>query len=149
MKKLNQKGFAALEIILVVLLLAVISGAGYYVYTSRHDSKTSSPAPAKQSQKMLTYTSKEHHSSFTYPENWKIAKQIERPDGSGAGTEVFLITSPSGKVSVRWTGGISGIGGACNPIEDRNDPQFVPDLSLCPKYVVNSSVKIKNADLYE
>lgn len=39
-KPLNQKGFTALETVLIIVVLAVIGGAGYYVYHQNHKTKT-------------------------------------------------------------------------------------------------------------
>jgi hypothetical protein len=48
MIKLNQKGFAVLEVVLVILALVAVGAAGYYVYQSKQDkSGYSSNAPKK------------------------------------------------------------------------------------------------------
>ena len=57
MKKLNQKGFTAIEAILILVIVAIIGGTGFYVYNSNKKSdKTSettestiaqSPAPTE------------------------------------------------------------------------------------------------------
>ncbi|PJE65465.1 hypothetical protein COU91_01495, partial [Candidatus Saccharibacteria bacterium CG10_big_fil_rev_8_21_14_0_10_47_8] len=40
----NQKGFTLIESLLVVLILAVVGFAGYYVWHTRHESNKSSNA---------------------------------------------------------------------------------------------------------
>jgi prepilin-type N-terminal cleavage/methylation domain-containing protein len=54
MKQQNQKGFSAIELLLVMLIVAVLGFTGYYVYHNQHTAKavvvkttsTSSPAAA-------------------------------------------------------------------------------------------------------
>lgn len=40
MKKLNNKGFGAIEVILIVVIIGLIGGAGYYVYNSQKKTNT-------------------------------------------------------------------------------------------------------------
>lgn len=40
MKKLNQKGFGALGVVLIILVLAIVGGAGYFVYSNQNKTKT-------------------------------------------------------------------------------------------------------------
>ncbi len=45
MKKLNQKGFGIIEIILVIVLVGLVGGIGYYVYTqAKNNDETSTPS---------------------------------------------------------------------------------------------------------
>lgn len=47
MKKLNAKGFGALEAVLMVVILGIIGGAGYYVYNSQKKEDTVIDSTAK------------------------------------------------------------------------------------------------------
>lgn len=49
MKHANQKGFAALEAILILVIVAVIAGAGYFVWKHRQDTSSGTQAAAKNS----------------------------------------------------------------------------------------------------
>ncbi len=64
-KSLNQKGFAAMEAVLVVVILAIIGGTGYYVYqannkatdtqnTAQTNANTAAPHKKKTAKKSST-----------------------------------------------------------------------------------------------
>ncbi len=66
LKSLNQKGFAAIETILVVVILAIIGGTGYYIYqannkatdtqnTAQTNANTAAPHKKKSSDKSVQY----------------------------------------------------------------------------------------------
>ncbi|MGH7241764.1 MAG: hypothetical protein ACREGB_05700 [Candidatus Saccharimonadales bacterium] len=54
MKKLNQSGFAAIEILLVLILLAILGFTGFYVYNAQHNSDKSLNAANKAASKIAT-----------------------------------------------------------------------------------------------
>ncbi len=56
MKKLNQKGFGILEILLVILLVCLVGGIGYYVYSQALKNDTSN---APQSSVNTGYSNKQ------------------------------------------------------------------------------------------
>lgn len=93
MKKLRNRGFAAMELILMLLIIAIIGGAGYYVYNSQkktNDSlgSTASSGSTPQKTEKETSTSEEgvvgtHENttlgiSFTYPKDW--TKKVQELD---------------------------------------------------------------------
>lgn len=129
----NQKGFAAFEIILVVVVVLAIGAAGYYAYDARHNSNDSSVSvPEGQSKKnqqvkLATYSSKTDTFSFNYPEKWKLSSNTEAVDGLSEKSEKVVITSPTGLI-VMFTTGNGGIGGACAISEE----QLQSGLSYCP-----------------
>ncbi len=53
MKKLNNRGFSALELLLILLLIAIIGGVGYYVYNAQKDAqKTQDKTKTAQSEQV-------------------------------------------------------------------------------------------------
>jgi Tfp pilus assembly protein PilE len=80
----NEKGFTAVEGLLIVLILVVITAVGYMVYHYNHDTKTAavSTTAAKTSKSSSTkltanpyagwktYELKYEKISFEYPSNW-------------------------------------------------------------------------------
>ena len=94
MKKLNQKGFGIVESLLIFVIVAIICGAGFYVYRSNkntpenaksdsqavEDEKTES-APAAPVEKdeyagWKTYNETKFSFSFKYPSNWTV-KEVD------------------------------------------------------------------------
>lgn len=49
----NQRGFAHLALILVIIVLAVVAGAGYLIYSKNQDSKDSSSGQSRQDSNAL------------------------------------------------------------------------------------------------
>lgn len=56
--KLNQKGFSAVEVLLVIIALTLISGTGYYVYDSNKDESPSSSTTTSSENSKQKKTSK-------------------------------------------------------------------------------------------
>jgi len=50
--KLNQKGFSGVEALLIVVIVAIIGGVGYYVYQSQQETKKSQDNANKSSQEI-------------------------------------------------------------------------------------------------
>lgn len=87
--KKNSKGFAALEGLLILVILAILGGTGWYVYDAHkkaNDSLASANAVnsyvvPKSSKKVakdptadwITYSSKDGHFSLKYPKTWVAA----------------------------------------------------------------------------
>jgi hypothetical protein len=83
MKTINtQKGFAALEGFLILVIIAVISGIGWYAIHTKHQTdkilsqadKISQSTPVKStkstSDKLVTYENKDLGFKFSYPAKW-------------------------------------------------------------------------------
>ncbi len=81
----NQKGFTAVEGLLIVLILVVIGAVGYMVYHNNHKTKTvgttntSSNKPATTNTKTPTssnssqvFTASSYGFQFTYPQKWSV-----------------------------------------------------------------------------
>jgi type II secretory pathway pseudopilin PulG len=73
MKKLNQRGFAALEIVLVIVVLMALAGAGYFVWQKQHDT-TSQNSSAKGSVSK-SYSDNGISFKYTYPSALKATDE--------------------------------------------------------------------------
>ncbi len=82
MKKFNQKGFSVVEVLIVILVLGLLAGLGWYIKDKHADKKTTSPTntatPATTPQAAKdpyegwkTYTDDPNGISFKYPADWK------------------------------------------------------------------------------
>lgn len=68
---LNQKGFAALEAILIVVILAMIGGTGFYVYNSNKKASDTYNSATKVSQSSPAQKTSSKAQFFTIPE-WGV-----------------------------------------------------------------------------
>src|ERR1700761_6095948 len=100
MKKLsrNQKGFSAVEGLLVILILVVVGAVGYMVYHNGHGvnstNKTATSTSASSSKPTTTnlyagwqqLCASDDSICMRYPSNWKL---------NGSDSAGYTITSPS------------------------------------------------------
>lgn len=56
MKKLNQKGFGAIEFLAIILLIVVVAGVGYFVYDKQKTKETSNTSPSTTNTSSQTET---------------------------------------------------------------------------------------------
>jgi hypothetical protein len=71
--KLNQKGFGAVGIIVVVLVLATLAFLGWFVLRKNHTAATT-PSPIAKNAAPLTSESKNQKYSPVIPDGWQIYK---------------------------------------------------------------------------
>lgn len=121
----NQKGFTLVESLLVILILAVIGFAGYYVWHSQHSSKLPvSNSPSKASTEVSsnnskpvteslseTYSNSDFGFSFKYPASWKLIKNLQ--DYSRGAPEGEIYAQSPGGIKVHFDPGFGGKGGDC------------------------------------
>ena len=97
-RKYGQSGFAVLEIILLVVIVGLIAGVGWYVYQSQHktsntlngiSSSQSNPAKVAKTTTstapnpdLSTYSDK--YVSFQYPKTWTVIMRYDFSDPYGA-----------------------------------------------------------------
>lgn len=80
MKTKDQKGFSALMILLIIILLGIVSAAGWYVWDQNHESKKDSsvissevlptPTPAACATGYTQYADTTYGIKFCYPTQW-------------------------------------------------------------------------------
>ncbi len=112
--KINQKGFSAVELVIILVILIAIGAAGWLVYQHNHKAKATSPISTPSTtrtssntkktvatqpnpyQGWLSYCSSVGGLCVKYPSNWKLADVSNQ----GSNPEEEDITSPSGDVKV-------------------------------------------------
>ncbi len=125
----NEKGFSAIEVVLVFVILALIGVVGWLVYKNHHQTTkasvvtTSKPSPSTPAKSTIptkpvnpyagwkTYTSGYQKVSFQYPTSWGFKVQSDTGAPSSSAQEVVL-TSPSG-ITLTYYDYVGGVGGAC------------------------------------
>ena len=132
MKKINSRGFSSLEIILIVVLVALIVGTGYFVYNSQKKSNSSytntiqSQPELKKPDEVALKTASFDVSfpsklSFSYPENWSVSEDHTGPlpiQPSETTVQNYTGVSPSKNYTVKYSVGFGGgLGGSCIPEE--------------------------------
>ncbi len=115
MKKLNHKGHSLLHVLLLVGIVGMITGVGYYVHSSRsRDSKALDNAAKSQNTQTIDKTSWESFSSskmgvsFRYPETLEVYDQSKNTFTSGAVTveDPRIIVGPSINLKERGYSGV-------------------------------------------
>jgi hypothetical protein len=131
MGKLNQKGFSAIEGLLILVIVAIIGGVGLYIYhanqktnstlnTASQENSATAPNVSKNATKTVStglysgwsqYCSSHEKACFKYPDSWK-----SEPNCGGPCTDfdAVNVTSPKGTV-VSFTSAEAGVGGDCDP----------------------------------
>jgi Tfp pilus assembly protein FimT len=93
----NEAGFGAVELLIILAVVALIGGVGYFVYKNQHKAttasvtttttptptksvtatpaKTTTPTPAQDTR--LQYENKDLGLTFKYPSDWKIVDESD------------------------------------------------------------------------
>ncbi len=76
MKKLSQNGFTAVEGLLILVIVGIIGGVGWFVWNNR--SAGVKPAADKSSQSIKAVSAKDTTKTFSYsyPSSWKLQKFV-------------------------------------------------------------------------
>jgi type II secretory pathway pseudopilin PulG len=106
MKKLNSKGFSVIEGFLVLVILGIIGGTGFYVYSKNQDKFTGDNGSeiaknekkernaTSQSADQKIYTNSELPFSFEYPAKWLTKLE----EGSTPEFYTVLVEAPQTKL---------------------------------------------------
>lgn len=117
MKKLNNQGFGAVEILLTIVVIAILGFVGYrayQVYTDKtsNDKELSSRSTRKENQDQLkTYTIDNEELIFDYNPNISAVKQLSAEESKATGTYTVETEVTTGAVDLLVTTGVSNIGG--------------------------------------
>ncbi len=115
MKKLNSKGFSAVEGLLILIIVGMIAGVGWYVWHSKNvanssynnAASTSTTTNTSNKQSDSKYQSKLYPSlSFTVPDGWKVnepTKYDESTWGPGSADSKITITKGSSKLTLDFS----------------------------------------------
>lgn len=121
MLKLNQKGFTAFEVVIVIVALVAIGVAGYFAFEARQDKtdysvnapKKTQPSPSKDPYEgWVAYTSSFNGVAFRYPKDWQINIEPAPAEWPNNGQKNIKLTSPQGFNLYYWEW-VSGLGGGC------------------------------------
>jgi hypothetical protein len=139
MTKLNQKGMAALEIILLVVVILLVAGVGYYVWYSHNKTnntlngfnnsgptKTTKTTPTPSATATPTPATSELAALKTFCESSQYVTYVQNPDGRFGKCTVDGGMKISVYTNGQWTKVWSGNG--------------VMDSSLCTQYKLPKTV---------
>lgn len=127
----KQKGFGAIEFILVIVAIGIVGFAGWFVWNSQKqmsktldDSNKGSSSAASTEQtgaavpdsdaSLVPISVEGGHATVYAPKNWKVTNG-DANDQSGLFATV-KITSPDSKVAVTFAR-LGGLGGYCDPTD--------------------------------
>jgi hypothetical protein len=152
----NTKGFGLFAVLAIVVVVAVLGGAGAYVYHRDHKAKavvktttsqkTTSKSSATPTKPVVVaspyagwqqYCSAQEKSCFKYPADW-TTKSIGAADPAGDGIQ---LTSPNGTV-IWFQSAVSGLGGECQPsTPDVINHKVIAVPAVANLYIVESGTK--------
>jgi hypothetical protein len=125
--KINQSGFGVVGILIVLVAVGVIVGAGWYVWQAKNKSTNTNQSETTQSTKQTTdanvqppikekeslklYSNEKYGFSFEYPGSWTVKEDLKKmPLDSLEGT--IVATSPNG-TNVHFDPNNHSSGGTC------------------------------------
>ncbi len=101
----NQKGFAAVEALLIVLVIGLIGSVGWYVYQNNNNGKNNQTTEDSKSSKVdaqndeyadwNTYNAKLGGFTLRYPRDWTVIRDESAADPESDPDEVFVV-APKG-----------------------------------------------------
>ena len=157
MKKLNQKGFSTVEVILVIIVLGLLGAVGWLVFDKQNNKDTNPQQPNQQGQDTTPSDKKAAtvdayadwntasfelaQASFKYPKNLKMMHELNADAGPNTGVETYTLTAADGTAitltAFHFLGGFSG-----------DEPKYLLDDVISSTTKINgrefSSVIYKN-----
>jgi hypothetical protein len=132
----NQKGFSAVEGLLIVIILGLLGFVGWYVHSAQSTtSKTLDNAAASSASPATTtglkeYKNNQYGFSFSYPANWTI-KEVFEDIGRGGKEGDVSVTSPN-QTTVTFRADFGGKGGSCqeNPADKPHQTENCNTLEI-------------------
>ncbi|HEX7259671.1 MAG TPA: hypothetical protein VF272_01940 [Candidatus Saccharimonadia bacterium] len=128
-RRMDQRGFGALEMVLAVLLLVAIGAAGYFAYQARQAQRdpVANVGTPKNAQSVessnagaswKTYKSNYEMTSFRYPANWTVKAETIPNLPNVPEAKMVTLRSPQG-FELHYFDVLTGLGGGC-PETDPN-----------------------------
>jgi len=125
-KRINQSGFGYIGALILLLVLVLAGISGYFVYT-RNNKKDSSGSTNQSSisedkiastkkEELKEYCSITEKACFKYPSDWVINDNSDADWKEYVGlnwAERLVLKSPEDKVVVNWSNPVGPLGGAC------------------------------------
>lgn len=146
MTKSNQKGFGAVEALLILVIVGLIGFTGWFVINSQKEtSKTidqTNKSALVNNQKPAPKTTREYCAPleklcFNQPKDWTVSYKTDSVDADfGPPIENAVLSDPAGKNTLKFTSGIMGVGGVCLP-ED-SSPQTIVEVKKTGLIAKNS-----------
>lgn len=144
----NQRGFGAIEGVVILVIVGLLGGVGWYVFDSNktNDSldnaeKSNQVSTAKKSTDSSLYVGwkeykhKDAKITFKYPITWVSHEDEDYRDEQGFGGASGTVTAPSGK-KLEWAYYfVGGKGGFCEP--DLNDVPFKAGNKCSSKQILS------------
>jgi len=153
--KNSKSGFTVVEALLIILVLAVVSFGGYYVWHSQHKTNTSptssSTVNTKTSVGSQKYCSNQEKACFYFPSNWTTKNVGPGSSVDDSGGDGVSLTSPSGMV-LTYQIPSPGIGGDCSGQPDVFINKVIQNTNVKYLYVVevgNNSSSVNKVGLME
>lgn len=120
--KNNQKGFSAVEALIILVITGAIIAIGFYVWNTSHKDKAASTQNSQTATKTSSdkdvatatnkeYVNEEYGFSFSYPSSWKLTTEL-KDMGRGGKEGTVAVTSPNGTI-VHFDPNFGGKGGDC------------------------------------
>jgi len=137
--KNNQKGFSAVEVILVLIIVALIGVVGWLVHKNNNTSATTKArpnvsTPTNTAPVSDTYSGRKQYCSahekscFKYPSSWSLTDNCSGGSDVCSDMDNVTVTSPN-KSSIDFTSAITGRGGDCAGAPDSN----ITSVTALPK----------------
>jgi hypothetical protein len=121
LSRANQKGFISMEVFLIIVVLALVGGTGYFVYQATKKTNDTFTAAAKAADstpltngtkadtadptsRWIPYTSSAGKYSLRYPNSWKTATHPEACEPS-----IFLVGPDADSVGICGSDGLGQI----------------------------------------
>lgn len=132
----NQKGFSLIEALLILVIVGILGGTGWYVWHAKQDtdetlSAVNIPSAATESRKSIskpyanwkTATSPRGKFSFKYPSSWKYSQSIGVKDN----VEHIVLDGPKLRLTIDSFNGDDPANGG-NPGTKCNDCQQIKEI---------------------